>query len=51
MAREAEQLVDGLDAAERASRDELMALQTKRLASTLSRVYENVPHYKQAFDA
>jgi phenylacetate-CoA ligase len=51
MAREPEQLVNGLDAAERASRDELTALQTKRLANTLRRVYENVPHYRQAFEA
>ena len=39
-----------LDDAERASRDEIMALQTKRLAATLSHVYDNVAHYKQAFD-
>jgi phenylacetate-CoA ligase len=40
-----------LDGAERASRDEIVALQTSRLAETLRRVYENVPHYRQAFDA
>ena len=39
-----------LDDAERASRDEIMALQTRRLASTLERVYDNVAHYKKAFD-
>ena len=40
-----------LDQAERASRDEIMALQTKRLAWSLSHAYENVAHYKKAFDA
>jgi phenylacetate-CoA ligase len=40
-----------LDAAERASRDEIVALQTQRLKSTLDRVYANVAHYKRAFDA
>jgi phenylacetate-CoA ligase len=39
------------DAAERASRDEITALQTKRLKWTLERVYDNVAHYKQAFDS
>ena len=39
-----------LDDAERASRDEIMALQTKRLAATLARAYDNVAHYKKAFD-
>src|SRR5437763_668507 len=39
-----------LDAAERASRDEIMALQTKRLAWSLAHAYENVAHYKKAFD-
>src|SRR5450631_2655876 len=39
-----------LDAAERASRDEITALQTKRLAWTLAHVYDNVAHYKKAFD-
>src|ERR1700742_729571 len=39
-----------LDDAERASRDEIIALQTRRLASTLERVYQNVAHYKKAFD-
>src|SRR6201995_3200653 len=40
-----------LDAAERASRDEIMALQTKRLAWSLRSAYDNVAHYKKAFDA
>jgi len=33
-----------------ASRDEISALQLKRLKTTLAHVYKNVPHYKQAFD-
>src|SRR6266516_1989281 len=40
-----------LDDAERASRDEVMALQTKRLAWSLKHAYDNVAHYKKAFDA
>src|SRR5918996_622143 len=39
-----------MDELERASRDEIIALQTKRLASTLTRVYDNVAHYKKSFD-
>jgi phenylacetate-CoA ligase len=39
-----------MDDAERASRDEITALQTKRLAATLARVYDNVAHYRKAFD-
>lgn len=39
-----------LDAAERMSRDELAALQLDRLRATLSHAYENVPHYRAAFD-
>ncbi|MDR6869409.1 phenylacetate-CoA ligase [Bosea sp. BE125] len=42
---------DGLDAAERASRDEIMALQRERLAWSLRHAYENVPHYRRSFDA
>src|ERR1041384_7658479 len=40
-----------LDDAERASRDEIIALQTKRMAWTLAHAYGNVAHYKKAFDA
>jgi phenylacetate-CoA ligase len=40
-----------LDDVERASRDEIMALQTKRLAWSLKHAYDNVAHYKRAFDA
>jgi phenylacetate-CoA ligase len=39
-----------LDPIERASRDEITALQLQRLKATLKRVYENVPHYRKAFD-
>src|SRR5438270_12443454 len=39
-----------LDAQERASRDEIMALQTKRLAWTLAHAYATVAHYRKAFD-
>ncbi len=39
-----------LDAAERASRDEIVALQTKRMAWTLKHAYDNVAHYRKAFD-
>ena len=39
-----------LEPIERASRDELQALQLARLKATLSNAYENVPHYRKAFD-
>jgi phenylacetate-CoA ligase len=39
-----------LDDAERASRDEIMALQARRLAWSLAHAYDNVAHYKKAFD-
>ncbi|HEX8788501.1 MAG TPA: phenylacetate--CoA ligase, partial [Telluria sp.] len=39
-----------LDPIERASRDELQAVQLERLKRTLSHAYENVAHYRQAFD-
>src|ERR1700676_1708475 len=39
-----------MDEAERASRDQIMALQTRRLAWTLAHAYANVAHYKKAFD-
>ena len=41
----------GLDEIEHASRDEIEALQLKRLKWTLAHAYDNVPHYKAAFDA
>jgi phenylacetate-CoA ligase len=40
-----------LEPIERASKDELQALQLSRLKQTLQHAYDNVPHYKQAFDA
>jgi phenylacetate-CoA ligase len=40
-----------LDPAERLSVDELRALQLERLQWTLRHAYENVPHYRAAFDA
>jgi phenylacetate-CoA ligase len=40
-----------LDPAERMSVDELRAMQLERLRQTLRHVYENVPHYRRAFDA
>ena len=39
-----------MDEAERASRDEITALQTRRLAWSLAHAYDNVAHYKKAFD-
>src|SRR5882757_5012941 len=39
-----------MDDIERASRDEIIALQIKRLAWSLSHAYDNVAHYKKAFD-
>ena len=40
-----------LEPIETASRDELQALQLKRLKWSLRHAYDNVPHYKAAFDA
>ena len=40
-----------LDPIETASRDEIQALQLQRLQATLKRAYDNVPHYRAAFDA
>ena len=40
-----------LETIEKASADELQALQLQRLRSTLQQAYDNVPHYRQAFDA
>ncbi|MVW78953.1 phenylacetate--CoA ligase PaaK [Bordetella sp. 02P26C-1] len=41
----------GLDPIEHASRDEIESLQLQRLRWTLAHAYENVPHYRKAFDA
>jgi len=40
-----------LEPIERASRDEIAALQLQRLRTTLQHAYDHVPHYRQAFDA
>ncbi len=40
-----------LDAIETASRDEISALQLERLKWSLRHAYDNVPHYKDKFDA
>jgi len=40
-----------LEPIETASRDEIHALQLQRLRWTLQHAYDNVPHYRQAFDA
>jgi phenylacetate-CoA ligase len=39
-----------MDQSERASRDEITALQTKRIAWSMAHAYDNVAHCKQAFD-
>jgi phenylacetate-CoA ligase len=41
----------GVEPIETASRDEIVALQTQRLKSTLQNVYENVPAYRKKFDS
>ena len=42
---------ESLDPIERASIDELRALQLERLQWSLRHAYDNVPHYRTAFDA
>ena len=42
--------VPEMDDAERASRDQIIALQTRRLAWSLNHAYSNVAHYRKAFD-
>ena len=39
-----------VDPIEVASRDEITALQTKRLQWTLRHAYDNVPRYREKFD-
>jgi phenylacetate-CoA ligase len=41
---------ESFDPIETASRDEIAALQLERLKWTLSHAYNNVAHYKKAFD-
>src|SRR5258708_7010210 len=43
--------MDQLEPIEKASVDELRALQLDRLRRSLRHSYENVPHYRKAFDA
>ena len=40
-----------LEPIEKASRDEVAALQLQRLQWSLRHAYENVPHYRKKFDA
>jgi phenylacetate-CoA ligase len=42
---------ESLDPIERSSTDELRALQLERLQWSLRHAYDNVPHYRRAFDA
>lgn len=44
-------LPDDLEPIETASRDEISALQLSRLKWSLQHAYDNVPHYRTAFDA
>jgi phenylacetate-CoA ligase len=41
---------NALEPIEKASRDELVAVQTERLKWSLKHAYENVPHYRRKFD-
>ena len=43
--------VTGLDPIEKASRDELQALQLQRMKWSLKHAYDNVPHYRNKYDA
>src|SRR5258707_8896557 len=43
--------MDQLEPIEKASTDELRALQLERLSWSLKHAYEKVPHYRKAFDA
>jgi phenylacetate-CoA ligase len=43
-------LADELEPIEKASRDELVALQLKRVKWSLAHAYERVPHYRRKFD-
>ena len=42
--------LDQIEPIETASRDELRALQLRRLRETVSRAYERVPHYRKKFE-
>lgn len=41
----------GLEPIEKASRDELQALQLQRMKWSLKHAYDNVPHYREKYDA
>ena len=43
--------VAGLEPIEKASRDELQALQLQRMKWSLKHAYDNVPHYRKKYDA
>ena len=43
-------LIATLEPIEKASRDELVALQTERLKWSLKHAYDNVPQYRRKFD-
>jgi phenylacetate-CoA ligase len=43
--------IEDLEPIEKASRDELQALQLERLQRSLRHAYENVPHYRRSFAA
>jgi phenylacetate-CoA ligase len=47
----ASDILNGLDDVERASRDRIQSIQRERLAWSLRHAYENVPFYRQKFDA
>src|SRR5690349_3464081 len=42
---------EDLEPIERASRDELQALQLQRLKKSVAHAYDKVPHYRKSFDA
>ena len=44
-------MLPGLDAIETASRDEISAVQLERLRWSVAHAYQNVAHYRRAFDA
>ena len=50
MSKETGPAGDVFDPIERASRDELQALQRDRMAWSLRHADENVPHYQESFD-
>jgi phenylacetate-CoA ligase len=51
MSGAARSMLPGLDAIETASRDEISAVQLERLRWSVAHAYQNVAHYRRAFDA